>query len=170
MKILGICGSIREASSNGALLKAAMKQLNNHEWEIINLSKLPFFDPDLQFSNKVPDPVKNMRSLAGACDLIFISTPEYAHGVPGILKNGLEWLFCEATMKKKVAVVIGSAQGEWARDQLIEILKTMDFSMEVNHCMIIHGAKSKINQDGIFIEEKAKEEYIKFLQKISDQI
>lgn len=167
MKILAISGSIRQGSSNTALLKAAKFFFDTQEWHTFDLTKLPYFDPDLQYSEKIPAIVTSMRELAGQCDLILISTPEYAHGIPGLLKNGLEWLFCELTMKKPVAVIIGSAQGEWARDQLLEVLKTMDFAVTPENFHIIHGARTKIQSDGIFTDQKAQVQFETFCQSIT---
>lgn len=167
MKILGLCGSLREGSSNGAILKSAAHYFSDHHFESFDLSKLPYFDPDQQFSDSTPSIVAEMREIAKMADLIFISTPEYAHGVPGLLKNGLEWLFCEGTMKKKVAVVIGSAQGEWVRDQLLEILKTMDFVISENQFLLIKGARNKINKDGQFLDTKALENFNGFCHSVA---
>ena len=162
MKILGLCGSLRDHSSNGALLKAAREILKDHAWETVELSKLPYFDPDQQYSDSTPEIVLKMRETARTSDLIFISTPEYAHGVPGILKNALEWLFYEGTQKKPVAIVIGSAQGEWARDQLLEILTTMDFVVSPEEILLIKGARAKISGSGVFTDELAREEFVAF--------
>ena len=167
MKILSISGSIRQGSSNAALLRAAKNFFHHHEWHSFDLQELPYFDPDLQYSVDTPAIITSLRILAGQCDLILISTPEYAHGVPGLLKNGLEWLFCEHTMKKPVAVIIGSAQGEWARDQLLEILKTMDFSIVPENFLLIHGARTKVRSDGSFTDEDTKVKFEKFCQTLT---
>ncbi len=168
MRIFGICGSIRHQSSNWALLNAAQIYFKSHQWEAIDLAELPYFDPDLQYSEETPELVKRMRSVAKTCDLILISTPEYAHGVPGILKNGLEWLFSEETQKKKVALIVGSAQGQWARDQLLEILKTMDFSVNEKDCLIIHGARTKINQQSIFLDKETQVQFEQFCDSLQE--
>ena len=170
MKILGICGSIRQNSSNWSLLKAVQNYYKDYhkdyQWESIDLARLPYFDPDLQYSEQTPAVVKKLRSVAGSCDLIVISTPEYAHGVPGILKNGLEWIFSEETQKKPVALIVGSAQGEWARDQLLEILKTMDFLITPEHCLLVKGARTKIKSDGTFTDIKTQELFEKFCESL----
>ena len=169
MKIFGICGSLRKNSSNAQLLKAAQIFLNKHRWSSLYLDELPYFDPDQQFSEKTPELVKEMRKLASGSDLILISTPEYAHGVPGLLKNALEWLFCEGTQRKPAAVIIGSAQGEYVRDQLSEILKTMDFVVDAKSFLIVQGARTKINQEAAFTDLKAQFEFESFLSKQVDR-
>lgn len=162
MKILGICGSLRKSSSNYSILKAAKKYFSHHDWVEIDLSEFPYFDPDNQFSEATPDIIVKARKLARDSDLIFISTPEYAHGVPGILKNGLEWLFHEGTHQKKVALIIGAAQGESTQENLIEILRTMDFNIDKGNTLIIKGARSKISETGSFKSDLDKVDFESF--------
>lgn len=148
MRILGISGGIRQNSSNAALLRLARSILSDHSWTQPDISALPFFDPDLQYSGETPAAVTELRNTAGAADLILICTPEYAHGIPGLLKNALEWMFCELTMKKPVAVMIGAAQGQWVKQHLLDVLPTMDFLFGENDSLIIQGARARITAEG----------------------
>lgn len=148
MKILGLSGGVRQKSSNAALLRLAQSMLSRHTWTVPRLAKLPYFDPDLQYSGRTPRVVTTLRRAAGDADLILICTPEYAHGIPGILKNALEWMFCELTIKKPVAVIIGAAQGEWVRKHLLDVLPTMDFACGEEDILMIQGARSRISADG----------------------
>ncbi|MGZ3770949.1 MAG: NADPH-dependent FMN reductase [Bdellovibrio sp.] len=166
MKVVGICGSLRKSSSNYAILKLVQTFFGENIYNEINLAEFPFFDPDQQFSNETPKAVLNARKLASESDVIIVSTPEYAHGVPGILKNGFEWLFHEGTQRKKVAVIIGAAQGEHTQAQLLEILKTMDFDISLKNILIIKGLRSKLTDDGNFQNESDKIDFIKFLQQL----
>ena len=92
------------------MLKTVQNKISA-DWSEFSLKDLPYFDPDLQFGKQVPVIVQKLRAQAKQADCILISTPEYAHGIPGILKNALEWLICEETMKKNVAIIIGSPSG-----------------------------------------------------------
>jgi chromate reductase len=148
MHILGIAGGIRQNSSNATLLKLTRSILSKHTWALADISALPYFDPDLQYSEGTPAVVTGLRKAAEAADLIVICTPEYAHGIPGMLKNALEWMFCELTMKKPVAVVIGAAQGQWVRKHLLDVLPTMDFLFGEDDSLIIQGARARISADG----------------------
>ncbi len=156
---------MRKKSSNWAVLKAVQTFFVKHEWTDLDLANLPFFDPDNQFSEETPEVVMTARNLASQSDLIFISTPEYAHGVPGILKNGLEWLFHEGTQKKRAALIVGAAQGEFAQAQLIEILKTMDFEISLENSLVIKGARSKINEQGMFLDKPTEIAFQKFCEQ-----
>lgn len=166
MNILSLCGSRRLNSSNMLLLRAAQNYLQPSVWNQIDAGTLPYFDPDNQFEGHVPTDVIAMRRLAAQSDVILISTPEYAHGIPGILKNALEWLFSEETQKKPCFVMIGSAQGEWARDQLLEVLRTMDFTVSDEHFILIKSARTKIDGNAVFSNPTVKTDFESFCQKI----
>src|SRR5215471_687580 len=91
-RILAISGSLRAVSSNTALLRAAaMLAPAGVEIRVYDgLGDLPHFNPDLEGAE--PPVVKDFGAQVGAADGIILSTPEYAHGVPGVLKNALDWL------------------------------------------------------------------------------
>src|SRR5438105_3807739 len=92
MQILGISGSLRRVSSNTALLRAA-SLLAPQGVEITlydGLGDLPPFNPDLEGAE--PPSVLDFRARIQEADGVLISSPEYAHGVPGVLKNALDWL------------------------------------------------------------------------------
>ncbi|MBS1961269.1 MAG: NAD(P)H-dependent oxidoreductase [Bdellovibrionales bacterium] len=165
MKILALSGSLRENSSNAALLRAA-ERLVSATWTRFDLATLPYFDPDLQYSEDIPETARRLRDLGAEANLIFIATPEYAHGVPGLLKNGLEWLFCDRTSRKPVAVVLGSAQGEWARDQLLEILATMDFAVDADSFHLVKGARAKVDPRGTFTDADAEGDFAAYIERL----
>ncbi|MEY2616468.1 MAG: hypothetical protein QOH78_2241 [Verrucomicrobiota bacterium] len=93
MRILAISGSLRSTSSNTTVLRAA-QILAPPGVEVIlyeSLGVLPHFNPDLD-GDEPPQLVLELRSEVGLADGLLISSPEYAHGVPGSLKNALDWL------------------------------------------------------------------------------
>jgi NAD(P)H-dependent FMN reductase len=127
MRILAISGSLREQSTNSRLLRAA--RLVAPRDVIIDLypslGELPHFNPDLDLD--VPPPiVAALREEIGKSDAVMICSPEYAHGVPGTLKNALDWLVASAEMVGMiVALVNASARSTYAQAQLAETLRTM---------------------------------------------
>ncbi|WP_413294299.1 NADPH-dependent FMN reductase [Bdellovibrio sp. HCB185ZH] len=149
MKILSLCGSIRDGSSSELLLRAFRSVLpSGTEWSPVDLKSLPYFDPSCQFSN-VPALVTEIRREAFLADYIVIATPEYAHGIPGILKNALEWLICEETMKKKVVLfIVSPSGGEYVLQYLTETLRTMDLLPSDELTMVINNARNQLSADG----------------------
>lgn len=127
IKILTISGSLRAASTNTRLLRAAAllappgMALVPYE----GLGHLPHFSPDLD-GPAPPVPVAELRAAVGAADGLLISSPEYARGVPGSLKNALDWLVGGPEMAgKPVALLNASPRSTHAQASLVETLRTM---------------------------------------------
>ncbi len=132
MKIIAICGSLRAQSSNLALLRAAQKlappgiEITIHE----GLGKLPHFNPDDDEEGTTPPPtVAKLRAQLAEADGILISSPEYAHGVPGSLKNALDWLVSDGALVDKPVALISASPigGQFAQASLVETLTTMNW-------------------------------------------
>jgi NAD(P)H-dependent FMN reductase len=130
MRILAISGSLRAESTNAALLRAAAA-LAPPGMEITfysGLGDLPHFNPDLDGEGQEPPPaVAALRSEVCASDGLLICSPEYAHGVPGSLKNALDWLvsFPDFVGKPVLLLNASAAGGQWVHQSLVETLKTM---------------------------------------------
>jgi chromate reductase len=128
MKILAISGSLRAQSTNTTLLYAAKFIAPPHIDIVLyrELESIPPFNPDFDME-PWPDSVLRLRTALRESAAVVFSTPEYAHGVPGALKNALDWVVGSGELSgKPVALLNASARGEYAQASLREILKTMD--------------------------------------------
>lgn len=127
MRLLAISGSLRAASSNTAALKAAARLApTGVQIELYaGLGELPPFNPDLD-TDEPPAAVRQLRREVGRSDGLLISSPEYAHGIAGSLKNLLDWLVGSLEFPDKpVAIINASPRAVHAEAQLREILATM---------------------------------------------
>jgi NAD(P)H-dependent FMN reductase len=132
MEILAISGSLRSESSNTRVLRALSLLGESTRISLYGgLDSLPYFNPDLDSEGATPpESVANLRSLIGRCDGILISSPEYAHGVPGVLKNALDWLVSAPELYgKPVGLVNISPRSTYAHESLSEILRTMSVNL-----------------------------------------
>lgn len=127
MRILAISGSLRAASSNTAVVRAA-KRVAPENVEVViydGLAGLPHFNPDFDNEEVAPS-VADFRWQMKRADGVLVSSPEYAHGVPGTLKNALDWLVSSGeTVGKPFALVNTSPRAVHAQASLKEILETM---------------------------------------------
>jgi chromate reductase, NAD(P)H dehydrogenase (quinone) len=127
MRILAISGSLRAASSNTVALRAAAR-LAPPDVEIVfytGLATLPHFNPDDDDAG-APDEVLDFRAQLRGCDALLISTPEYAHGVPGSLKNALDWVVGSGELiDKPVGLINTAALASLAQASLAETLRVM---------------------------------------------
>lgn len=126
IRILAISGSLRKISSNTTLLQAAIAlSPKTIEMKLYRgLGDLPHFNPDLEAME--PLSVKDLRAQVKWSDGLVISTPEYAHGIPGVLKNALDWLVSgEEFVSKPIALFNASPRAIHAQASLVEIVTTM---------------------------------------------
>ena len=144
MKILAIAGSLRTTSSNAALLRAAADVAPAGTELVLydGLGGLPHFSPDLDV-DPVPEAVAALRGQIGAVDALAISSPEYAHGMPGSLKNALDWLVSAfEPIHKPVLLISGSPAGAvHAHAQLLEVLRTMSMRVVDGGAHVFSRAK-----------------------------
>jgi NAD(P)H-dependent FMN reductase len=127
VRVLAISGSLRAASSNGAVVSAAAA-LGTEGVEVSiyrGLAELPPFNPDLDGESPAA-PVVEFRAALRACDAVLISSPEYAHGVPGVLKNALDWIVGSGELiDKPIALINASPRATHAQASLTETLTVM---------------------------------------------
>lgn len=128
MRFLAISGSLRSQSTNTILLRA-VAELAPPELEVVlfqELDRIPPFNPDFEAENGGGAVGRFRAALRESCAVLF-STPEYAHGVPGVLKNALDWVVGSGELSgKPVVMVNASSRGTYAQASLREILTTMD--------------------------------------------
>jgi chromate reductase, NAD(P)H dehydrogenase (quinone) len=128
LRLLAISGSLRRASTNTAALEALARLAPEGVRVLIyrDLAGLPPFNPDDDEYVPKPGPVERLRELVGASDAIVIAAPEYAHGLPGALKNALDWLVASETFAgKPTALINTSPRAFHAQASLREVLSTM---------------------------------------------
>ncbi len=131
MRILTLCGSLRARSLHRSLLRAYARlapaglQIEHYE----RTGDLPHFNPDLDGAT-VPEPVAELRRRIAGADALVLSTPEYAHGLPGSLKNALDWLVSDPAFAGKPVAILHVSHGSGrAADSLREVLRTMSARM-----------------------------------------
>jgi NAD(P)H-dependent FMN reductase len=126
-RLLAIAGSLRRASTNGAVVRAVARLAPGTVFVTIydELGSLPLFNPD-QDDLDAPAVVTRFRAALAAADGILISSPEYAHGVPGVLKNALDWVVGSGELvDKPVALINASSRATHAFASLTETLTVM---------------------------------------------
>ena len=126
---LAISGSLRAHSSNTEVLRACaiLAPASVRITLFDGLGDLPHFNPDLDKEGaRLPPSVESFRAEIDATDALLISSPEYAHGVPGALKNALDWLVSAPGMLfKPIGLINISSRSTHAYASLLETLRTM---------------------------------------------
>jgi len=133
MRVVGISGSLRRDSLNGALLRTAAERLpaGAELVQFERLAEIPPFDEDTE-AGPAPDAVRALRAAIRDADAVLIATPEYSHSLPGQLKNALDWASRpsgRSALNGKPAAAIGASKsmfgGVWAQAELRKVMGAM---------------------------------------------
>lgn len=153
MKVVAISGSLRSGSSNGALLRLVRRLApTGMQVEIYEgIGSLPHFNPDLdKEGDQPPPPVAALRCLLSEAQGVVISSPEYAHGVPGTLKNALDWLVSSGELYGKPVVLMNAAPsgGQFAQASLQETLKMMSARVLTEASLLMPFLRQRLDSAG----------------------
>jgi chromate reductase, NAD(P)H dehydrogenase (quinone) len=154
IQALAISGSLRAASSNSVLIGAAVRlALPTVEMSIYRgLAEVPAFNPDLD-GDSAPEAVARFRAALQSCDALMISSPEYAHGVPGVLKNALDWVVSSGELvNKPIALINASGRATHAWASLAETLSTMSAQVIVEASITIPLDGRGLDANGILCD------------------
>ena len=115
LRVLGVAGSLRRASLNRALLRAAVERAPEAGLEVtpFDIAAIPLYNGDVE-EKGIPDPVAAFKQAIAEADGLLIATPEYNYGVPGVLKNAVDWASRppgESPLVGKPAAIMGATPG-----------------------------------------------------------
>jgi len=147
LKVLGISGSLRATSSNNILMKIVAGMMpENVDFKIYEgLANLPHFND----STILPPAVEHFHALLKESDAVFICTPEYAFGVPGSLKNALDWTVGTGDfVNKPVALVTASSVGDKGHASLLYTLTAISADIVEGGTLLVSFIRSKLNDKG----------------------
>jgi chromate reductase len=163
--ILGISGSIRPGASSALVLKWLGRQIGStSHFELFDaLNQITPFDG----AENLPAAVEYFIEKIRNADIIIFCSPEYAHGISGVLKNALDWTVAsDVWINKPVVVITAAAQGEHAHASLLEILSTMSASVVTEASRLIPFIKAKMNPSGEVTDEATKQSLLRSIETI----
>jgi NAD(P)H-dependent FMN reductase len=168
MRIFSFAGSLRAKSFNAALLRElqslAPSEVNFRIFQ--KLSLIPSFNPDLEDAN--PHPIlKEFREEVASAKGILITSPEYVHGVPGVLKNALDWIVGSGELDGKPVAIINGSTGDaqWVKASLHEILGVMSAGKVIKEAsFVVPAIKTKFDENGYLIDEALRKKLARSLE------
>jgi NAD(P)H-dependent FMN reductase len=151
INILAISGSLRAASQNTMVLRA-VKRLAPRDIHVDlyrELGALPPFNPDFEALGP-PKAVAELRCRVISSHAVLIASPEYAHGVSGVIKNALDWMVGdESFVNKAVGLLNASPRARIAQEALRETLITMSARVVPGACVTLGVLGSGLDEEGI---------------------
>lgn len=167
MKILALSGSLRRGSYNTALLRAARTLApQGVELEIATLQGVPLYDGDVEASSGVPDVVQRLKQALRQASGLLIATPEYNGSIPGVLKNGIDWMSRPASeianvFGKHPVGLIGATPGRGGTRQSqaawLPVLSRLGMVTFSEQSLYVDGARDKFDATGQLTDAKTRE-------------
>jgi chromate reductase len=175
--VVGFAGSLRRASYNRALLRAATELAPPALHIVVHeLDGIPLYNGDLEAAGAPPS-VMQLREAIRAADGLLIATPEYNHGVPGVLKNTIDWLSRpprESVLNGKVAAVMGASPGvagtARGQSQLRQSFVFTNTYALLQPEVLVGHAHEKFDGDGRLVHQATRDFLETFLQRFADLI
>lgn len=177
IEVLGLAGSLRSGSYNKLLLRAATEVApDGMSMSAFELDDIPPFNADLEERGD-PEPVGALKRAIGDADGLLIATPEYQHGVPGVLKNALDWASGpprESVLRGKPVATIGASPGmvgtARAQLQLRQALQYTESATVIRPEVLVAGAAGKFDEDGRLTDRTARELLGELLERLTDRV
>lgn len=177
MKIIALSGALRRASYNTALLRAAASMAPaGVSIELRTLHGIPLYDGDVE-AEGMPPAVTELREAIRAADALLIGTPEYNNSIPGVLKNGLDWLSRPSgegskPFGGKPTALVGATPGGFgtvqSQDALLSVLRAFGNDFWMGGRLMVSKAGAVFDADGRLIDDKVRAQLQQFVQGFVD--
>lgn len=172
--IIGIAGSVRIASYNAALLRAAAQLMPlSSQLKIASIKDIPLYDGDLEATEGIPPPVAALKDQIADADGLLLATPEYNNSIPGVLKNAIDWLTrppadIPRVFHHRPVAIIGASPGGFgtilAQNAWLPVLRTLGTRPWFEGRLLVSRAGSVFDTAGELADEKIKGQLQQFLQ------
>jgi chromate reductase, NAD(P)H dehydrogenase (quinone) len=173
--VLGFAGSLRRNSYNRGLIRAARELApEGMQVEVFELDDIPLYSADVE-KEGYPDPVRGFHEALNRADALIIATPEYQHGVPGVLKNAIDWASRppgEAPILRTPVAIMGATPGLWgtarAQTQLRQAMVYNGCPMVLKPEVLVSKAGERFDDEGRLTHEATRKFIGQLLESLAD--
>lgn len=172
-KILGVSGSLRQASYNSALLRAAQQLVpEGVQFTTGSIEAVPLYNGDDEAATGIPSAVRLLKNQIAAADGLLLFTPEYNNSIPGVFKNAIDWASRPAkdiarVFGGKPVAVLGASPGGFgtilSQDAWLSVLRTLGTRPWCEGRLLVSRAAGVFDQEGNLNDEQVRERLKEFL-------
>lgn len=176
--LIGISGSLRKASFNSALLRAAAAMAPaGVDLTIGTIAGIPLYNGDIEADEGLPQPVMALKDAIAKADGLLLVTPEYNNSIPGVFKNAVDWLTRPAgdiprVFGGKPVALIGASPGNFgtilSQEAWLPVLRTLGTKPWFGGRLMVSRAGSVFDQAGNITDDAVKERLRQFVQGFAD--
>ncbi len=167
-RLVGISGSLRKGSFNTALLRAATGLVpDGSSLEVRTLHGVPLYNGDDEASTGIPAPVQALKEAIAAADGVLLVTPEYNNSIPGVFKNGVDWISRPPADLKRIFAgrpfgVIGASPGGFgtilSQAAWLPVLRHVGANLWTGGRLQVAKANTVFDQEGTLTDDQIKEQ------------
>jgi chromate reductase len=162
--ILGISGSLRKASFNTGLLRAATEVTpDDVQIDIGSIADVPLYNADTEAAEGLPPAVQVLQAQLASADGVLLVTPEYNNGIPGVFKNAIDWMSRGEGLKLfvgKPIAVIGASPGGFgtimAQNHWLPVLRTLKCDLWTEGRLMVSRAGNLYDGAGNLTDDKTR--------------
>lgn len=175
--IIGISGSLRTASFNSALLRAARDVTpDGVTVEIASIRDIPLYDGDVEAATGIPDVVRDLKDRIAMSDGLLLVTPEYNHSIPGVFKNAIDWLTRPASDIARVfgdrpVALMGATPGRggtlMAQAAWLPVLRTLGTRPWFGPRVTVSGANRLFDESGQLLDDQLRAQLRSFVAEFA---
>jgi chromate reductase len=173
-RILAMSGSLRKASFNTALLRAARSLAGpSSSMELATLHGIPLYDADVERKDGLPDAVIALKERVVAADGVLLASPEYNNGIPGVFKNAIDWLSrppedIPRVFRGRPFAVIGASPGGFgtvlAQAAWLPVLRTLGVRNWSGGRLMVSRAGAAFDDQGELRDDAVRERLAEFIR------
>ncbi len=172
--IIGLSGSLRHGSFNTSLLRAAATLMPaDATLDIRTLHGIPLYDGDVETNSGIPAPVAALKEAVASAQGVLLATPEYNNGIPGVFKNGIDWLSRPPADIKRIFgdkpfTLIGASPGGFgtilSQAAWLPVLRTLGTRPWFGSRLLVSRAQQVFDERGALQDSKVREQLHDFLR------
>jgi NAD(P)H-dependent FMN reductase len=158
VRLIGLAGSLRRASYNAAVLRAAASLMPAASTlELESIAGIPLYNADEESATGVPAPVARLKDAIAAADGLLLVSPEYNNSVPGVMKNAIDWLSrppsdVPRVFRGRPVAIAGASPGGFgtilAQNAWLPVFRTLGAEIWTGGRLLVSHAAAMLGTDG----------------------